>query len=432
MNSFEGFDSKAVSLTNKEKEKLLRRHALHCKYAKAVELYADTDQTLAAIAETCHVSVGGLGNYLRRYWRELVLKRHHIFADGKQTDNLKIMAVGQQNVNAHDKYKEAVAACDSLDYIDLNLSQVARKFGVDGASLANFMHVHYEDTLVWREKVRVRLGINDNFRRGARQESVKQYAEAVNLYQTTNMTIPEIAEVCYLSEGGLMQYLRFYHKKLLQQKRKSRKEARGCQSRGELTGNGRIYQPLPQTVRKYAEALALYKDTALTMKEIVRRTGVPAEGFRFYLHKWHIELVAERAGITGPIDTHSNLCRERRRMKTVSAKYAEAIESLKANPRAVAQVAAEFHLHPETFRNYLHKYEPELVRLQGMTTADNGRKVLYRSEEKYAEAIRLYDTTTESLKGIAQRLGLNEKSLGGYIRRNYPELVQKRKQLSRK
>lgn len=430
MNPFEGFDSKAFSLTGKEKERLLRRHALHCKYERAVELYADTDQTLANIAETCHVSVGGLGNYLRRYWRELVLKRHHIFAEGKQTDGLKIKAVGQQNVNAHAKYKEAVAACDSLEYIDLNLSQVARKFGLDGASLANFMHIHYEDTLVWREKLRTRLGINDNFQRGARQESVKQYAEAVNLYQTTNMTIPEIAEVYHLSEGGLMQYLRFYHKKLLQQKRESRKEAKGCQSRGELTGNGRLYQPLPQTEQKYVGALALYKDTALTLKEIVRRTGVPAEGFRFYLRKWHKELVAERAGIVGPIDAHTNLCRERRRMKTVTAKYAEAIESLKANPRAVAQVAAEFHLHPETFRNYLHKYEPELVRYQGMVTADNGRKVLYRSEEKYAEAIRLYDTTTESLKGIAQRLGLNEKSLGGYIRRNYPELVQKRKRFS--
>lgn len=427
MDPFEGFDAKAISLTNKEKERLLRRHALHCKYAEAVELYADTDQTLAAIAKACQVSVGGLGNYLRRYWRELVLKRNCIAVEGKQSKDIKIKAVGQQNVNAHAKYKEAVAACDSLEYIDLNLSQVARKFGVDGASLANFMHIHYEDTLVWREKLRTRLGINDNLRRGARRESVEQYGEAVKLYQTTNMTIPEIAEVCHLSEGGLMQYLRFYHKKLLQQKRKSRKEARGCRSRGELTGNGRLYQPLPQTDQKYAEALALYKDTALTMKEIVRRTGVPAEGFRFYLCKWHKELMAERAGITGPIDAHTNLCRERRRMKTVTAKYAEAIESLRANPRAVAQVAAEFHLHPETFRNYLHKYEPELVRLQGMTTADNGRKMLYRSEEKYAEAIHLYRTTKESLKGIAQRLGLNEKSLGGYIRRNYPELVQKRK-----
>ena len=84
MNPLEGFDSKAVSLTNREKEMLLRRHALHCKYEKAVELYADTDQTLAAIAETCRVSVGALGKYLRRYWRGLGGGGGHIFAGGEQ------------------------------------------------------------------------------------------------------------------------------------------------------------------------------------------------------------------------------------------------------------------------------------------------------------------------------------------------------------
>lgn len=182
-------------------------------------------------------------------------------------------------------------------------------------------------------------------------------------------------------------------------------------SPGDLTGNGRIHRPSSQTEQRYAEALALYKDTALTMKEIVRRTGVPAEGFRAYLHKWHKELV-DRS----------------RRMKTASAKYEEAIASLKSNPRPVAQVAVEFNLHPETFRDYLHKYEPSLAQRQGMTKTENGKKVLQRSEEKYAEARQLYMSTAETLKSIAQRLGLNYKSLGGYMRRNYPELLRNRSQ----
>lgn len=409
MNSVGGFEDEAVPLTNRQKVVLLRRHALHCKYEKAVELYADTDMPLAAIAEACKVTVGGLGNYLRRYWRELVLRRNQIQADGKQPDAIKIKAAGQQNVNAHAKYKDAVAACDSLDYIDLNLSQVARKFGLDGTSLANFMRIHYEDTLVWREKVRRKLGINDNVWRGARPECVEQYAEAVNLYKTTNYTVPEIADLCKVSESGLVQHLRFYHKELLKQKRMQRKEASGRLTPGNLTGNGRVHRPSSQTEQRYAEALALYKDTALSMKEIVRRTGVPAEGFRAYLHKWHKELVDGS-----------------RRMKTASAKYEEAIASLKSNPRPVAQVAAEFNLHPETFRDYLQKYEPSLAQRQGMTKADNGKKVLQRSEEKYAEARRLYMSTSETLKSIAQRLGLNYKSLGGYMRRNYPELLRNR------
>lgn len=415
MNPLSGFEDEAIPLTNRQKVVLLRRYALHCKYEKAVELYADTDMTLGAIAEACSVSVGGLGNYLRRYWRELVLKRNHISAEGKQLDDLKIKAVGQQNVNAHIKYKDAVAACDSLDYIDLNLSQVARKFGLDGASLANFMRIHYEDTLVWREKVRHRLGINDNILRGVRPECAEQYAEAVSLYETTDYTVPEVADLCKVSEGGLVQHLRFYHKELLKQKRMQRKDASGRMVPGSLTGNGRIHQPFSQTDQRYAEALALYKNTALSMKEIVRRTGVPAEGFRFYLHKWHQELVSGS-----------------RRMKTASAKYEEAIASLRSNPRPVTLVAEEFHLHPETFRGYLRKYEPALAQQQGMTKTDSGKKVLQRSEEKYAEARRLYMSTSETLKSIAQRLGLNYKSLGGYMRRNYPELLRNRSQQTEK
>lgn len=102
--------------------RLLRRHALHCKYARAVELYADTDMALGKIAEECGVSVGGLGQYLRRYWRELVLRRNGMSAGEGDAHGVKIIQAGRQNALAHEKYKNAVAACDSLEYIDLNVS----------------------------------------------------------------------------------------------------------------------------------------------------------------------------------------------------------------------------------------------------------------------------------------------------------------------
>ena len=54
---------------------------------------------------------------------------------------------------------------------------------------------------------------------------------------------------------------------------------------------------------------------------------------------------------------------------------------------------------------------------------NNGKIVSRRSVEKYAEAVRLYGTTTETLKSIAARLGLTYNSVGGYIRRNCPEVM---------
>lgn len=48
--------------------------------------------------------------------------------------------------------------------------------------------------------------------------------------------------------------------------------------------------------------------------------------------------------------------------------------------------------------------------------------------EKYKEALHLYETTSESLKSIARRFGLNDCSLGQFIKRHFPELIERRKQ----
>lgn len=134
-------------------------------------------------------------------------------------------------------------------------------------------------------------------------------------------------------------------------------------------------------------------------------------------------MVLERLGITGEIDENTDLRKAKRRMKTVAVKYAGAIESLKQNPRPISKVAAEFGFHTEVFRDYLNKHEPELMARQGMMRSSNGRKVSRRSEEKYSVAVKLYETTPESLKSISKRLGLTYNSLGGFIRRNYPEVI---------
>ena len=418
------------ALPAKERSRLLRRYALHCKYAKAVELYADTDILLYKIAEKCGVSVGGLGNYLRRYWRELVLRRNKIQAVGGDVQGVRMWQADGQNVLAHAKYKDAVAACGSMEYIDLNVSQVARKYGLDGTSLANFMRVHYPDTLVWREEVRRRLGINDNVWRGARLECTEQYAEAVELYRTTDMTVAEIAERCNVSESGLSQHLRFYHRDVLAEKRQERKSAMSVpKAYGKLLGNGRKYKPSAETERKYARALALYRDTTLTMKEIVALTGVSGEGFRFYMHKWHRDLVLERLGLPGCVDDCADLRSSRRRVKTVAAKYAEAIDSLRRNPRPVARVAAEFGFNPDVFRDYLRKHEPELAKTYGRIRTASGKTVSRKCNEKYAEAVRLYATTVDSLRTIAARLGLVYKTVDGFLRRNYPDAVARHKAL---
>lgn len=269
---------------------------IHQKYAEAVTMYVNTELPMREVAERCGVTAGSLGNYLRRYRRELVLQRHGISLDGKSPDAICIRTEGKQSRQAHEKYKEAVAACDNLEYIEMNISQIAREYKVNAAGLANFMRVYYSEILERREKVRMRMGINDNLRRGMRPESAKQYADAVEMYRTTDLTLPEIAEICKVSERGFAQYLRFYRRDVLMHKKTERQQAQTMpeKKRGALSGNGRKHKPSSKTEAKYAEALSLFRETALGQSEIARRAGVSFEGFRFYLNTWHKELVQDR------------------------------------------------------------------------------------------------------------------------------------------
>lgn len=421
-------------LSNKEKIALQRRYVLHCKYEEAVEMYADSKLPLCKIAVKCNVSLGGLGSYLRRYWRELILRRRGISYEGKDPKDIKIVSSGQPSIVSKAKYAEAVEACKSLEYIDLNVSQVARKFNVNGTALANYMRLHYEEIPIWRENVRRMLGIGDNVHRGVRPECEEQYVLAVEMYKSTDKTIPEIAEICQVSIGGLSQHMRFYHKEVIRKRKAERKAAKKNRIIGKICGNGQIHCPQQKTVEKYREALELYKNSNLIIKEIVRKTGVPLEGFRNYLRVWHRDLMLERRGgeKVDCKEVYIDLAKTKCYLKSTAAKYGAAIDSMKNNLRPVTQVTAEYGLNADTFRSYLWEHEPDLVSQCGMVKNENGKYTSRQAMEKYAEAVRLYETTTTNLKSIAERLGVVYNSLSGYIRRNCPDAKQKHEELVRK
>lgn len=402
--------------------------SIHEKYEKALQLYAETDLTGAEIAKECQVAVAGFRAYLYRYHRWLVLKRYGI----KETEvPVKLRPKKGQRPSSHQKYKDAVAACDSLTYIRLNISEIARMFGVSETGLGNFLRLHYSDILERREKERMKRGIGDNKKRGARRHSVEMYDKAVKMYNTTEKTISEVAEDCKVSLGGLSQYMRFYHKAVIRKRSAEREKAKRHNRIGHPSGNGRKHIPEPETVEKYKKALELYKHTSMIVKDIVQQTDVPLEGFRYYLRTWHRDLMLERRGVNiATVDRDCiDLKQTKRYLKSSASKYADAIASLKAGSKSIQQAATNFGLHPETFRMYLKEHEPELAMRYGMMKTADGKYVSKLAAEKYAEAIRLYETTTENLKSIAQKLGLVYNSLGGYVRRNCPEAMERHQAL---
>lgn len=394
------------------------------KYAKAVEMYASTELTVKKIAELCGVTAAGLSSHIGKHHRKLLFARYGLDANDEDLKAVKIKQPKGQSLITYRKYKDAIKACSDLAYIEYNISQVARIFGLEGTALASQLRVHYPEVIPFREKLRKRLGLADNTHRGVRPWCDEAYAEAVKLYRETDMSIPEVAELCNVPLGGFSQHMRYYHQDVIKSKSKMRREARrkvGVRKQGALAGNGQHYGPKPETVEKYAQALDLYRNTFLTIKEIVAQTGVPLSGFAGYLHQWYRGEKLRRRGYEWDGESEPDLQGTKQYLKSTAGKYAAAIESLQKNPRHVAAVAAEFGFNPEVFREYLKKHEPELAAQHGMTRRINGKLVKRTSEDKYGDAIREYATSSEPLKSIARRYGIVYNSIMGYVMRNCPD-----------
>lgn len=400
------------------------------KYRQAIELYRSTGLSCAEISRTCGVSVSGFQRYLSLYHRDLQLARHDIPCSKEEARHIKFNQLRGQLPATRAKYKEAVEACGSMEYIESNVSQIARHFGLDGTNLGRQLRTHYPGVIEWREKVRKRLGISDNLPRGTRSFCKEQYAEAVKLLRGNSyITVQEAADSCGVSYSGLEQHLLFYHKDLVKKRISIREKAVNRKRKGEITGRGTVHAPSPVTVEKYAEAVRLYSTTPMSILQIAKKTGVSKQWLHEYLHTWHLDLVCQRKNIPYEEGRPIDWSKTRKYNPATKAKYAEAINRLKGSGLPTAKVAAEFGLHPECFRQYLKEHEPELHARQGMIKTNNGGTVSRRSMERYAEAIHLYGTTTESLKSLARRFGLNDCSLGQFIRRHFPELTGQHQKL---
>lgn len=138
------------------------------KYLPALELYAATDLSIAEICRRRGISTSGFSRYVRVYHRHLMLARNGIKCGPEEAGGIKMNQRRGQRPETHAKYKEAIAACDSMDYIEYNVSQIAREFGLSGTNLGRQLRTHYPEVLEFRERARQRLGLDDGLPRGIR------------------------------------------------------------------------------------------------------------------------------------------------------------------------------------------------------------------------------------------------------------------------
>lgn len=260
------------------------------KYREAVELYRTTDLTLGEIASQCGVTRSGLAVYIQRNHRDLLLQRNGMEGETQQ----RVRPREGQNLATHNKYRDAIEACDSEEYIDLNISQIARMFNLSGPALANQLRAHYPDIIPRREAARHRRGIADNTPRGARPVATETYAKAVTLLRETDMTVEEVADTCGVSYTGLRQHIIFYHKDIARLRDMKRQNGKDKPEIGRIAGNGRIREMSDATKQKYALGVELYRTTSLPITEISKRIDVNVNSFRYHLRTWYKPLISNR------------------------------------------------------------------------------------------------------------------------------------------
>ena len=217
------------------------------KYREAVGLYASTQLSCREICDRCGVSVSGFGCYLSKYHRNLMLARYDIRCSREEAGSIRLGQLRGQLPATREKYKDAIAACADMDFIEFNISQIARMFGLDGSGLCRQLRTHYPEIAEFREKTRLRLGIDDHLPRGSRPFAKEQYAEAVALLKGNSyITVQQAADRCQVSYSGLEQHLLFYHKDLVKRRIKIREKAVGQKRKGEITGRGTLHAPPPR------------------------------------------------------------------------------------------------------------------------------------------------------------------------------------------
>lgn len=335
---------------------------------------------------------------------------------------------GQRKLS-REKYGEAINACDSSEFIDCNVSQIARMYGLDGTALANQLRAHFPDVIPKREAERRRMGIADNIHRGVRPYAEEAYAEAVKLLSRSDISVKEAAELCGVSESGLRQHLLYYHKKLVKNRSNRHEEGMMYPRAGTASGNGSIRRVSDEKIMKYAEAVEMYRTTSLPVTEICRRLDLSVSSFRNHLRLWHRALMFERRGAVMSADSLSDreAFETKRYCPAAAEKYARAIEELRRGSGSLTDIAASLGLKPDMFRRYLKEHAPDLWEREGMMQSESGKRIKRRTNDKYALAVELYRCTTEPLKSIARRLGLQYNSLSSFVRRNCRDAIEAHK-----
>lgn len=331
------------------------------------------------------------------------------------------------------KYAEAVRIYKETG---MQLRDIASRCGVTAAGLSAYIGRHHRDLLLKKYGIAT-LDCGVCIKRRDRQSihAYKKYRTAIAACSDMafiEYNVSQIAVMFGHSGAALASQLRFHYPEVIPERERVRHE---------LGIADNIRRGARQScVESYAEAVAMYRDTDMTVKDVAAACDVSASGLSQHLQFYNKSVVEQKAARRDSCihntdaDRSGTLSGNGRKYgpKPDSvAKYAKALELYRSSSMTLKEIVGATGVPYSGFRSYLQlwhsgekRHRPRVASSadrETMTRLADGRLVRRASAEKYARAIEEYATSAKSLKDIAEKHGLVYNSLSGYVRRNCPE-----------
>ena len=335
------------------------------------------------------------------------------------------------------RYEAGIRACSNIFYLSKTVAEVAREFGHKPEAFRMMMKRHYMDVLNERDRLRQLLKLNKQPPRGLSEKTIQKYEPALKLLRKTDITVRQAAEKTGVSLAGLQQHTIFYHKDLAQKRMMARAEALDKnRKQGELNAAGRISQPRNNAAEYYAQAVELCREhPELTLKQISEQTGVVPHNLSSHIHRWHPDVVElrERWRYDQTIIRQQERARhnvDTTKVAKARRKYSPALPLIEQGMN-YGDIAQQLGLDKDQLMSWVRHNHPDLHLLERQNTwvtLPNGVRVRRYHWKQLQEAAAVYQNTDESLKYIAIRFGLPEKSLASFLKRTVPEIVEARRE----
>lgn len=258
------------------------------KYKDAIEACRDDkyiSYNISQIARMFNVGCSSLATQLRRHYPHIIEERERKRKKAGLSLGLKY--------GAREKSKKIYAkAVSMLRSSNMTIEEVAVACKVSYTGLREHIITYHPNITSRREKKRS-LAVGQKIR-GARNgnwtkhepnsQTVQKYAQALELYNTTALSVVEITKKTNVRYAGFRNYLRTWHPELIVQRRGYSKDI----------GLNVTKRYSKSTAQKYAEAIQLLVSSQQSINKIAKILGLNAAPMRMYIKEHYPNLIKKK------------------------------------------------------------------------------------------------------------------------------------------